>query len=161
MQLLHCYLYNYCLIACDYLYKSVSTSNQILSSGMIVTAFTFPACHSGNGKGNGIDNGLWLQWVPRIDFYPIHGVTNTLLPWPVSRYLVLDGVPSLICMARPYFHAGSLLLKVQVPHVCCLYWKWYTLRNIGTGHARLVPSCHISALLKASDTRLYDHMVDS
>ena len=45
-------------------------------------------------------------------------------------------------MVRPYFHAGLLSLTVQASHM--------GLRvKIGAGHVRLVPSCHISALLKA------------
>ena len=121
---------------------------QVLCSTMIVTSFTSAACHSGNSEGNG----LWLLQTLSVDFHPIHVATSTLLPRPV-----IDSI-NLVCMlflaslvSRPYFHAGSLWFIAYGTSTSCgpLILKGLMCSEQITGHVKLVPSCHISALLKA------------
>ena len=53
-----------------------STSRLVLCSAMIVIAFTFAACHNGNGK----DNGSWLQQALSVYVHSICLAINTLCP---------------------------------------------------------------------------------
>ena len=103
----------------------------------------------------------------------IRSYTKTLLPWPVIDSminLVLDAVPSSSRVARPYVHAGVLLLTVQVLHVSCLYYKrQWTLSKNRAVHVKLIHSYHVSNLLKTlhsfsntpSDTRFCGHVITS